>query len=234
MSTSAVRLGGAGTSLTERPGSPKILKTPSGERVTVTYDVMIDSAEAALAAASLTFGESYGAPYTDSRLREIEIAKDPNSPTNAIVSVFYYPDPWTSRVPERIPAVGTITLEGDSNAIKIPIEQHADWSSTIRAKRVPGGALEGVTHYLSPQPVFRRGEILDAFTWTESNLIVDVGKRFSGAQMATKGLAAATTDAWLKMVLRIRQVGDKFDKGESWQFAENGWNTDIYATAVGS
>jgi len=58
-----------------------------------------------------------------------------------------------------------------------------------------------------------------------------VAKRFSGAQMGAKGMSAATDNLWLKMGLTVRTAGSNFEQVENWQYAENGWNTDIYGAA---
>lgn len=224
-----VRIGAALTALEEREDSPHVERSTLGDKITHRYNLTYANAKTVTDA--LTYGTT-DAVYTSAALREITIDKD--GPKNSIVTLVYVPDEWTSAdPPESLPPVGTITKEIDANPIMIPLGRLGLSSSLFDEGRMVGkGDLLGVDGKLVPQPIYIRTEILSAFTFSEANAIENVAKTFTTAQMATQGLSAATNLAWLKVGLRVRTVGDKFEKTERWQFAENGWSSDLYNTAV--
>lgn len=224
------RIGGAGTTLTEIPRSPSIKKTDNGVQVTHRYNVNYADAEAAITAAGFSFGDAHPAPYGNSVLREIGIDKD--GPKNAIVSIIYFPEEWATSIPEDSPSVGNIQFEGDANTIDVPLGQSPDATSqNYDAKKNIGiGAWKGIQAYLDPRPIFRRIEVLSSFTFTEQNIVENVARRYSSAQMATEGLAQATDNFWLKTGRRIRGVGDKFEQADQWQYSKL-WDTDLYGAA---
>jgi len=226
---SNVRIGWTGGYLKERLNSPSIKKTDNGPEVTHIYDTNYATAEAAIAAYGVNFGDPHPAPYASAVLVEIGIQKD--GPKNAIVTYLYR---QTTGSGEVIPPVGTITREIDSNVIEIPIGQNSNASGTNydKEKKVGVGDWEGIEAELSPQPVYKRQEILSSFTFSETEAVKNVAKRFNSAQMNAKGLSGATTNKWLKMSLNVREVGEKFEMTETWQYAEKGWKTDIYDAAT--
>lgn len=222
------RIGSPGTALTEKMLSPIIVKNSSGNQVTHHYDVNEDSAETALA--GYNWGDAHAAPYEDALLAGIQINKSTGD-INAIVDIVYETPDFSYELNK---AAGTVTQSGDSNVQSIPLEQHPNWTDTLKAKRIEGGTLEGVTSFYSPQPVYTREEVLSSFTWTEAGLIGAVGKTATAATMAAKGLAAATENYWLQTQLALRQVGTTVVKTEKWQYAGpplEGWDTDIYTAS---
>lgn len=227
------RIGWVGTSLKERMTSPKISSNAAGSEVTESFDVNYADAETAITARGYNYGDACpikGGIYSASKLAEIQVNKA--GPKNALVLyIWRVPDPS-----DPTPAVGTITKESDSNAIEIPIGQHPDASPGTNYdenKKIGIGDWEGIEAYLSPQPIYSRTEILNSFYWTEANIVKNVGRRFSGAQMNTKGLSAATDDAWLKMQLAVSTSGNNFEQKERWQYADEGWDDYIYDAATG-
>jgi hypothetical protein len=130
------------------------------------------------------------------------------------------------------PPVGTIWFEADANPIEIPIEQHPNYSSSESQKYedgryiplINGNAKKGVESYLVPQPTFTRYEILNSFTFSETNIISAVGTR-----NAPTGMTSPTGNKWLKMRLSVRQTGNIYEKSETWQYASAGWDQDIYS-----
>ena len=228
------RIGRAGTTLEEVPNSPKIEKSENGTRIIHSYNVNFADAEAALTAAGIDFGDAHAAPYETSKLREININK--GGPKNSILQLIFYPDTWPSSSFVSLPPTGTITLSTDSNAIDVPIGQNTIISPALDydpVKNIGIGDLAGVEGYLEPRPIFRRTEILDAFVFSEAEIIKNVATRYTDVQMATQGMTAATTDKWLKTKLALRTVGDKFEKTEEWQFSQI-WSAKLYAAATGS
>jgi hypothetical protein len=225
----SVRIGSSLSALSELPDSPSITTSTIGTKVVRTYN--IDYASAQTVVGALSYGDA-DADYSDSKLRESNIRNV--GPTNAIVTLTYVPNEWgATEPPESLPPVGTITKEIDANPIMLPIEQNANVSaSDIDQGRKQGkGDLAGIDGFLSPQPIYTRTEILGSYTFSEANAIDNVARVFTTAQMATQGLSGATTLLWLKVGLNVRTVGDKYEKTERWQYAENGWNAK-YLTAT--
>jgi len=231
MSNERIGWGGA-DELKPRMNSPSVKSNANGYELTERFSINYDDAWTAIVARGYDFGDYYpDAPYTGTQLKEIGITK--SGPQNAIVSyVWRTPDSGDSDLP-----VGTITREADSNAIDIPIGQHPNASpgnNYDEENKIGKGDWEGIESYIDPQPQYIRKEVLDSFTFSEANIIHNVGKIHTGAQMNTAGMSAATDGKWLKMSLRIGESGDNYDKSEMWQYAENGWRTDIYDPASGS
>lgn len=227
-----VRIGSPLTALEERPESPLVTRTTIGDKIVHRYNLTYASAKAVTDA--LTYGTA-DAVYTSSKLREMQV--DKNGPKNAIVTLTYVPDEWIDVTPpESLPPVGTITYDTDSNVITLPLANNPDVTDADLDKDknigAPGGPLEGIEGFLSPQPIFTRTEILGSFTFSQGNIIEDVARVFTAAQMATAGMSGATDDRWLKTALRVRTVGDKFEKVEQWQYAENGWAKPPYKDAT--
>ena len=219
---SNVRIGWAGLVLKEKMNSPFIDETGTTLEITETFNVNYANAAAAITVRGFTYGDSWpSSPYTSAVLKRITIRKA--GPKNSEVVYIW-------RAPE---AVGTITKEGDSNVIEIPIGQHpaATSQNYDEANKIGIGDWEGVESWLSPQPIYKRTEVLSAFEFTEANLVQNVGKLFTTLQMSNKGLIGATDKKWLKMSLNVTEQGDEFSKTESWQFADRGWDDVIYDVA---
>ena len=208
------QIGGSVTlqNLQENPDSPELIRNESGTTVTRKYNLLKSRVEAVTGA--LVYGTA-DSTYTASFLTSIR--SRPVSATKVEISIMFEPEQLQT---ERLPAVGTITQEIDANPIDIPIKENAVATSQEVAQRV----ADGREAYLSPQPIYRRTEVLNAFTFNETNAINNVGK----IDLTPEGLVAPTPEAWLKVGNVVRTVGDKFEKTEVWQYAENGWGTDLY------
>jgi len=109
-------------------------------------------------------------------------------------------------------------LSARANAVEIPIEQNPNYSASWITSKV------GVESYLDPQPIFVKKTRVSGFTWTEANISSNVGKR-------NAPLAGFTANNWLKTGRDIDIDGNgDASITETWQYAENGWDTDIYGT----
>jgi len=225
------RIGWSGATLKPRKSGVSIANKSGSPEVTVSYDVNMADHVTAIAAEGISFGTGYtgyGGAYVAAVLEEITIKAD--GPQNAIVNYIYrVPDPNNPR-----PPVGQLVLTADANPISVPIGQHPDATSQNydSEKKIGIGDWEGVTHFIQPQPTFSREEIVNSFTFSEANIIENVGKIFSGAQMNTNGMSAASDGKWLKVERSISTSGDNFAERDRWQFAENGWDPTIYDPAT--
>lgn len=224
-------IGYSGTNLVLAMDSPSINKTDAGDEPTFTYHGGKSNYEAAITNLGIAFGDPAPAPYAAAKLRSVNIRS--NGPNKVLIDYVYKLDNTGNG--EILPSVGTVIRSGDANPIEIPIGQHPNANPGVNydpVQKIGIGVWEGIQSFLQPQPVYNRREILNSFTWDEASLIANVSNRFSAVQMAAKGLASATDNKWLQMVFRITENGSKYDQEESFQYAKEGWRTDIYDAAT--
>lgn len=110
-----------------------------------------------------------------------------------------------------------VTQSSDSNASEEPIETHPDYSTAWETSK------PGVTSFLLPSPTYTRTEVQNSFSFSQSNIVDDVGTIDTPT-----GLTGAESGKWLKTSKTVSQQGDKFAITETWQYNKNGWDTDIY------
>lgn len=143
-----------------------------------------------------------------------------------------YADPSSSGGGASTPdPVGTVTRSGDGSAQEVPIETHPDYNkSQSEEEGEPtldtgsGYAVKtGVESYLVPAILYTRTEVVSGATWSESNLVSGVGSLSSPT-----GITGATSDKWLKVGRTISESGDDTIITDTWQYAPDGWDTDIY------
>ncbi len=212
--SSLVEIGAALDTLgNEIDTSPEIERSDAGDTIRRKYHVRKANLKA------VTDALSYGtadATYTDAVLSSVTAR--PVDPSVMELTLVYAP---ASVNVEILPPVGTVTQDVDANAIEIPISK-----SGISDGDIADNKRDGVEAYLSPQPIYRRTEILGSFTFNESNIIDDVGK----IDDTPEGIVTPSVAKWLKVGLTVRTVGAKYEKVETWQYAENEWDTNIYDT----
>lgn len=211
----ATGIGAGLNKLFQNNDSPKVTRTESGDTVERVFNLRRNRVKEVTDA--LTFGTADG-EYTNAVLTSIQAA--PIGALKSEVTLRYEPAQGTA---EAIPPVGTVVQEIDANPIDIPIGALGLSEDIVADKKFEG--IEGV---LSPQPIYRRTEILSSFTFSETNAINNVGK----IDNTPEGLTSPTSGKWLKVGFVVRSVGSKFEKSESWQYAENGWDTDIYSSVA--
>jgi len=207
---------GAGLNkLQQNNNSPEVERTDAGDVITRRFNLRRDRVKAVTDA--LVYGTADG-EYTESVLTKI--GSSPIGAAKAEVRLVYEP---VSGTVEAIPPVGTIIQEIDANPIDIPVgDSKEGLSEAIVAEK----KKEGIEAILRPQPIYRRTEILSSFTFSEANAIDDVGI----IDNSPEGLTGATAGKWLKVGFVVRSVGTKFEQVETWQYAENGWDTDFYTS----
>ncbi len=176
--------------------------------------------------------ETIGAEFPSSSglyIREISFEPQPGGGYETLV---ISSGPKEVNVGGTPPPVGTIWFEADANPIEIPIQQHLNYESE-HSYRDDSGTFHaflsatdhpGVESFLMPQPTFTRYEILNAFTFSEANIIAAVGTRNSPT-----GMTSPTANKWLKTRFSIRQSGSVYEKAETWQYASAGWDDHIYS-----
>ena len=124
------------------------------------------------------------------------------------------------------PPVGTDTRRADANPTEVPLEQSGNWSNSW-VDPTDLNWKQGIEGFIKPQPTYSYTYI-SAFTWSQANLVENVGKR-----QAPTGLAGADANKWLLMNRSANEIDDTLTEiTETWQFAENGWDTDLYDAAT--
>lgn len=124
------------------------------------------------------------------------------------------------------PPVGTDTRRADANPTEVPLEQSGSWSNDWVNPTSPN-YKEGIEGFIKPQPTYSYTYI-SAFTWSQDNLTENVGKR-----QAPTGLAGADAAKWLLMNRSANEIDDTLTEiTETWQFAENDWDSDLYSDAT--
>jgi hypothetical protein len=206
-----VQIGGQNSldSLVETDESPIITRGESGDTVERIY--ILNSDVVKTITDSLSWGTS-DSVYINALLASAKVVKV--APSRSQVTLIYEPEKLATF--ERIAAVGTVTQEVDANPIDIPIKKNPNTSSAF----VQQDKADGVEAYISPQPTYTRTEILGSFVFSEANAIDNVGK----VDLTPEGLSSPSPNKWLKTGFNVRTVGDKFEKTETWQYAENAWD----------
>lgn len=223
---SATALGNNLTTAVTGKNSPEIRTTENGT------EYVYRKVQKKGTAIGISFGTANpDSSFSSTVLKGINYIPQPGGGYETIELV--YADPVTGS--PGTPPVGTIIQETDSNMIELPIQQHPGFSSgsstyddagNLITPYVTSKLLPGVTSFLSPQPTYTRTEMLSSFTFSEANIISNVGKR-----QAPTGMTSATAAKWLKTRLSIRKIGKVVEKSESWQYAQNDWESVIYADA---
>lgn len=212
------------SALTEIEGSPDTEITATGKQVTYSYVCQYSLVNDLVPLFPSVCPD-------DSALRLIRVGHKRDGAI-ARVSVVYGAESISGGASSSNPTPdGDPVIEGDSNAIEIPIEQHPSYSGSWTDK-------EGIDSYLSPQPTA-------TFTWyveatpdaicTEAVRVKNVGKRVKPA-----GVKDPSTSPykWLKTGRRIRGVGVRpngskiWEVSESYQYASDGWDTDLYPSTA--
>lgn len=118
-------------------------------------------------------------------------------------------------------------LRGDSNMVDVPIKLHPDWAGNAAAWAVSKADVE---IYKSPQPTFTSSlvEPLVDTDINQSELIEGVGKIWSPAALSVHGLTGASDNKWLCVNISIVNGENNTEKTYTWQYASNGWDTDLY------
>lgn len=210
------KIGNPLTTPAERPESPVITRSEAGDIVSRTYSIKKSQVK------TYTDGLSYGtadSEYSAAKLREMFV--EGITGDTSLLRLVFKPNSFTY---ESLPPTGTVIQEIDANPIEIPISQNGEASAAQQENL----RLQGVEAFLDPQPIYRRIEILSSFTFSEANAIDNVGK----IDNTPEGLTSPSAGKWLKTGLHVRQVGDKYEQTETWQYARNGWNTDLYASVA--
>lgn len=205
-------IGGSLTAWVEQAGGG-MEETADGSQVRRTYIGISNLTN------SFSFGDADGT-YTQCFVRAIRREQKP-SRDYVTMEVIFKPASYVD-FGAPTPAAGTVTLSANSNVIQEPISNHP----TMTAEQKTDALAKGVESYLIPQPEFTREEVLNSFVFSQTNVILNVGKI-----CAPTSMTGPSTNKWLKTVLAVRQTGIKFVKSETWQFSDTGWSTNIYVTA---
>lgn len=119
-------------------------------------------------------------------------------------------------------AVGDETRSTDSNVVDISIDKHPNYTPAWATSK------PNIDTYSSPQPTFEHEETFEkaSFVLSEDVIKDNVGKRSAPPLDDTP-----SAGKWLMTGKRIRQNGNVIVVTRTWQYAENGWDADIYEEA---
>jgi hypothetical protein len=195
------------TGLIEQPGSPEETTTDAGRTIVRTF-LFIGT--------GTPTHPAIGAAYDGLVLKEIRDQRDTANGKRTVV--YNYGEPYADKITVPYYMLSEVEEEYDTNMINVPIEQHPDYVEGWKESKL------GVTDYMSPQPVMR---------------ITDYGTYLFAT---TAGVGHVAQDGfnsdWLKTGITCRQIGKTrspggviytvFQRVQTYQYAENGWDTDIY------
>ena len=108
----------------------------------------------------------------------------------------------------------------DSNGVELPIELNPNWSLSWESTK------PGVTSFIAPQPTYTYTQIVNSFTFSESNIVENVGTLDSPT-----GMTSPSANKWLKTSKTVTPQGGKYQITETWQYNASGWDTDIYSSS---
>jgi hypothetical protein len=194
------------TGLIEQVGSPEEVTTDAGRTITRTF-LFVGSGEPTHPA--------IGAAYDGLVLKEIKDQRNAAGGSRQVV--YSYGEPYAEQISVADYILTTVEDEYDTNMISIPIEQHPDFVESWLTSK------PGVTDYMSPQPIRRITDYGTSFFAMPTG----VGKR------GQDGFSSY----WLKTGITCRKIGVARNGGTptavyqrvmTYQFAENGWDGDIY------
>lgn len=156
--------------------------------------------------------------YTSPQLYLSEFSIE-ESPPNRIIILQWRTRTFLGSGGNRRPISGTELQSSDSNNIEIPIEQHPYYVAAWATSKA------GVKSFISPQPIYRyeKSYAAGSVTFNEGTIISTVGKR-----VAPTGMTSPTAGKWLHVGRSISEQGDSVIIADVYQYAANGWDTDIY------
>jgi len=117
----------------------------------------------------------------------------------------------------RYGGTGT-SKSSDSNAVELPIKRNPNWSISWEDSK------PGYESFIVPQPTYTYTQIVNSFTFSESNIVDNVGTINSPT-----GMTSPSANKWLKTSKTVTPQGGKFQITETWQYASNGWDTEVYS-----
>lgn len=200
----------------EAPNSPRIEVDRAGSVATERFFSM-DRAHVHDFLNGLSFGTDADPIYGDAKLNAASV--EANSPSIRTVTLRYEEESFGIWI---IGPEGTEEREADANAMLTPVEQAVTDSTQVEQVRA-----EGFDKVWEPQPVGRYRKVKGSFAWTEDNIKSGVGQIDNAPTVIETG--GATPNKWLMTAHSVRQSGTNVQEEWEWQYAENGWNTDLYA-----
>lgn len=168
-------------------------------------------------------GHSFSVPITGPNSLPLRSYSERIAGGKKTVTASYVPASASRR---GSPPVGTVNRSSGGTAQEIPIRLHPLCSNPENPDEPPiinGVAKPGVESYLVPGVIYTRSEVLNSAIWTEANLISGLG-----ALSAPTGITGASANKWLKVARDVSETGDGTTITDTWQYAPDGWDTDIY------
>lgn len=210
------------------PGYPT--KDRDGSKWSVTYgywcgaDVVTSLIPAAFAACPLS-------GFTTLTLQKTTISDAKSGIVNVLL-VYSSPDGFSS-IPE--PTASTTTQEAETVIVEVPLLSPSGYpniklmtylgvlSDSMLTMAAAGAGTKAVPHVR-----YRFTDYTASFTWSESALCSNIGKRAS-AGAAIPSLSVTSNDNWLYTRVAVRQVGASLtERTREWEQDPLGWDTTLY------
>jgi len=202
----------------ETPNSPE--PELVGGLIAVTRRYWVPNSNLAAFLAGLSTADT-DATWTDAKLVSAGVSQVGD--TNAVkqVEIRYEPPEWSfTIIPEGV------TQEADANPIEVPYSQGPNSPS---AGEIEAAAADGIEAVLVPMPIYRRTEQSSgSFTWSQDNIIDNVGK----IDNAPAGMTSPSAGRWLMTEHKVTERGGVISEQHGWQYNETGWDTAVYKTAT--
>jgi hypothetical protein len=200
----------------ENPNSPEPEKR--GSLVAVTRRYWVPTADLSTFLAALTPG-STDATWTSAVFVGAGVSQAGDTNEVKEVEVRYEPPEWSFTV---IPN-GT-TREADANPLEVPV---AKAPGSPSAAEVEDAVADGIEAVLVPMPVYRRTTVTSgSFTWSQANIIGNVGK----IDDTPEGMTTPDAERWLNHEHKVTERAGVVTEQTGWQYNPTGWDTTLYDT----
>lgn len=155
--------------------------------------------------------------WTDAALVSAGVSQVGETNAVKLVEIRYEPPEWAfTIIPEGV------TQEADANPIEVPVAKAPGLPSPGEIEAAIGDGIEAV---LVPMPVYRRTEQSSgSFTWSEANIIDNVGK----IDNSPEGMSAPNAGMWLMTEHKVSERGGVVSEQHGWQYNPTGWDTTLY------
>ena len=164
-----------------------------------------------------------GGVHPTLELNQVTITPQATNPKIVDVELIYNEPnlgPWIPTLP------GEIRFESDTGVQDANLPQRLVDVGASEADKNEVLNDQKKKTYLAPVPIFRRIENAGAFTWSEANIVENVGKR-----EAPTGMTSPTAGKWLKTRRSVSQQGARYIITEEWAYSTAAWDGPEYENA---
>ncbi len=115
-----------------------------------------------------------------------------------------------------------VTQEADANPVEVPVAKAPGSPSAAEIEAV---LKDGIEATLMPMPTYRRTVVSSgSFTWSQANIIANVGK----IDDTPEGMTSPTAGRWLQNEHKVTEHSSVVTEIFDWQYNLTGWDTTLY------